>query len=111
MQVLHRREEGNKRTDYIYFPATATRIRLPAMSYRQLRDKLRKLGVQAKLYRRFANQVLEELAHQNNIPLDAVSLIMSRGLTVTGAHYLNTREWADKLFSIYVDWLKQKQLV
>jgi len=55
--------------------------------------------------------VLEELAHQSNIPLDAVALIMSRGLTVTGAHYLNTREWADKLFGSYVKWLREKGLL
>ncbi|MEB3816645.1 MAG: hypothetical protein LRS46_01705 [Desulfurococcales archaeon] len=102
--------EGSKRTDYVYFPL-AGRMRVPALTYRQLKDKLRKLGVQAKLYRKFANQVLEELAHQNNIPLDAVALIMSRGLTVTGAHYLNTREWADKLFKLYVGWLKQNHLI
>jgi len=55
--------------------------------------------------------VLEGLAHQNNIPLDAVSLIMSRGLSVTGTHYLNTREWADKLFGLYVKWLREKGLL
>ena len=102
--------EGSKRTDYIYFPAVG-RLRIPAMSYRQLKDKLNNLGIKAGLYRKFANQVLTELAQQNNIPLDAVSLVMSRGLTVTGAHYLNTRKWADKLFGIYINWLKGNGLV
>ena len=87
-------QEGSKRTDYVYFPMPGGigSLAFPALSYRQLKDRLRMLGVQTKLYRKFANHVLEELAHQHNIPLDAVSLIMSRGLSVTGAHYLNTRE-------------------
>lgn len=102
--------EGSKRTDYIYFPA-AGRLRIPALSYRQLKDKLNSLGVKAGLYRKFANQILVELAQQNNIALDAVALIMSRGLTVTGAHYLNTRKWADKLFGIYVQWLRENKLL
>jgi len=46
--------EGSKRTDYVYFPL-AGRMRVSALSYRQLKDGLRKLGVQAKLYRKFAN--------------------------------------------------------
>ncbi len=103
-------KEGSKRTDYIYFPL-AGRLKVPALTYRQLRDKLNNLGVKAGLYRKFANQILEQLAHENNIRLDAVNLILSRGLTVTGAHYLNTRHWADKLFALYVQWLKQNGLL
>ncbi len=105
--------EGSKRTDYVYFPVPGGEARLasPALTYKQLKDRLRRLGVQSKLYRKFANQTLEQLAHEHNIPLDAVALIMSRGLTVTGAHYLNTREWADKLFDLYVEWLKRNRLI
>ncbi len=80
-------------------------------SYRHIRDKLRKLGVKAKLYRKYANQRLEDLAHKHNIRLDAVNLIMSRELSVTGEHYLNTRDYADKLFSIYVEYLKERGLI
>ena len=60
------------------------RLRVPALMYRQLKDELNNLGVNAGLYRKFANQKLEELAHQCNIPLGAAALVMSRGLTVTG---------------------------
>ena len=102
--------EGSKRADYIYFPLTGERVRIPRLSYRQLKDKLRKLGVQAKLFRKFANQVLEELAHQRNIRLDAVNLIMSRELSVTGTSYVNVRDWADKLFGLYIEWLKERGL-
>lgn len=50
--------EGSKRTDYAYFPWAVGRMRVPALSYRQLRDRLNNLGVRAGLYRKFANQTL-----------------------------------------------------
>ncbi len=102
-------KEGSKRCDYVYFPVTEPEP--PDMTYRQLKDKLRKLGVQAKLFRKFASQRLEHLAFKNNIRVDAVNLIMSRELSVTGAHYLVTRTWADRLFSIYTKWLQEVGLV
>ncbi len=75
-------------------------------------DKLRRIGVQAKEFRKLANRVLEELAHMHNIRLDAVNPIMSRELSVTGTSYVNVRDWADKLsgklFDIYINWLKEK---
>ena len=67
--------------------------------------------MQAKLFRKFANQVLEQLAHQHNIRLDAVNLIMSRELSVTGTSYVNARDWADKLFALYVEWLRDNGLL
>ena len=83
--------EGSKRTDYVYFPRVASKFSIPRMEYVRLRDKLNKeLGVSAGLFRKFANQVLERLAHEHNIRLDAVNLIMSRELSITGEHYLNT---------------------
>ncbi len=103
--------EGSKRADYIYFPLTGERVRIPQLEYRQLKDKLRKLGVQAKVFRKFANQVLEELAHRHNIRLDAVNLIMSRELSVTGTSYVNVRDWADRLFALYVEWLRENKLL
>ena len=102
-------KEGSKRVDYVYFPTTEPGPL--SLSYRQLKDKLRKLGVQAKLFRKFANQRMIDLAFRNNIRVDAVNLIMSRELTVTGAHYLVTRKWADLLFSIYTKWLKEVGLI
>ena len=78
---------------------TGERVRISRLEYRQLKDKLRKIGAQAKLFRKLANQVLEELAHKHNIRLDAVNLIMLRELSVTGTSYVNVRDWADKLFS------------
>ncbi len=93
---------GSKRCDYIYFPAYPYPVEKQEISYRKLRDKLRRLGVQAKLFRKYVNQVLEELAMKHNIRLDAVNLIMSRELSITGAHYLDTRKLADKLFETYV---------
>ncbi len=59
---------------------------MPALSYRQLKIKLNNMSITTGLYRKFANQILEQLAHENNIPLDAVVLIMSRGLTVVSTH-------------------------
>ncbi len=104
--------EGSKKTDYIYFPKVSSKFTIPRMEYVRLRDKLNKeLGVQAGLFRKFANQALERLAHKHNIRLDAVNLILSGELSVTGEHYLNTRYWADKLFSIYVDWLRKNALL
>ena len=98
--------EGSKRVDYIYYPspwgAEKPQAGIEGRSYRQVKDRLRRLGVEASKYRKWANQKLEELAYEHNIRLDAVNLIMSRGLSVTGAHYLNTRDWADKLFTIYI---------
>ncbi len=41
-------QEGSKRADYIYFPLPGERVRIPQVNYRQLKDKLRKIGVQAK---------------------------------------------------------------
>ena len=81
---------------------------MPVVSYRRLKDKLYNLGVQAKLYRKSTKQVLEQLAYDHNIPLDSISLIMSRGLTVTGAQYLNTLKWADKPFNIHIRRLRDK---
>ncbi len=104
--------EGSKRTDYVYFPRVNGRMRAPRLGYVKLGDKLNKeLGISAGLFRKFANQVLERLAYEHNIRLDAVNLILSRELSVTGEHYLNTRYWADKLFSIYVDWLRKNALL
>ena len=96
---------GSKKCDYIYYP----RIKLEKqnLNYASFRTKIHKLGVQTKIFRKYVNQVLEQLAIQHNIRLDAVNLILSRELSVTGAHYLDTRSWADKLFSIYVDHLRQ----
>jgi len=95
-------QEGSKRVDYVYYPAPWDRERpLDPQPYRQLKDRLRRLGVQPSRYRKYANQRLAELAHEHSIPQDAVALIMSRGLSVTGTHYLNTRDWADQLFKEY----------
>jgi hypothetical protein len=47
--------------------------------------------------------VLEELAHKDNIQLDAVNPIMSRRLTVTGTSSANLWDWANKLSGIYID--------
>jgi len=94
--------EGSKRVDYVYYPAPWGSERpLDPQPYRRLKDKLRRLGVQPSRYRKYANQQLAQLAHEHSIPQDAVALIMSRGLTVTGTHYLNTRDWADRLFKEY----------
>jgi intergrase/recombinase len=104
--------EGTKSVDYVYFPRPGgEKLTIPKTEYHKLVDYLRHRGVQAKLFRKFANQALDTLAHTNNIRLDAVNLIMSRELTVTGAHYASTRDWADKLFSIYVQWLRRNQLI
>jgi len=103
--------EGNKRADYIYFPRSENSYKIPRMNYKQLKDKLRRLGVKAKLFRKFVNQTLEELAYDNNIRLDAVNLIMSRELSVTGTSYVNVRDWSDKLFSKYVEFLREQRLL
>ncbi len=104
--------KGSKRVDYIYFPIISDSLMIPWMTYRQLRDYLNKrLGIRVKLFRKFVNQRLESLAEQYNIRLDAVNLIMSRELSVTGAHYLNVRDWADKLFKLYVEWLRRNKLI
>ncbi|MEB3759611.1 MAG: hypothetical protein GSR81_02035 [Desulfurococcales archaeon] len=47
-------------------------------------NKLRRIGVQAKEFRKLANRVLEELAHMHNIRLNAVNPIMSRELRLPG---------------------------
>ena len=75
------------------------------------RDKLDNLGVKAGIYCKFVSHVLTELMHRDNILFDAVLLIMSRGLKVIVAHYLSTRKWSDKLFGIYIDWLKRNNLI
>jgi len=96
----------------IYFPKVSSRFSIPRLGYVKLRDKLNKeLRISAGLFRKFANHALERLAHEHNIRLDAVNLILSRELSVIGEHYLNTRYWADKLFSIYVDWLRKNALL
>jgi intergrase/recombinase len=107
------RKEGTKRVDYVYFPMPASdTIKVPKVGYSQLKDLLSKqLKVKSSLFSKFTNQRLEALAHGHNIRLDAVNLIMSRELSVTGVHYLNTRDWADKLFNIYVEWLKEQDLI
>ncbi len=94
-------KEGRKRCDYVYFPKLND-LDPPQLTYNQIKDALHHRGVGFGILRKFAEQQLTQLAHQNNIPLDAVKLIMSRGLSVSGTHYLNTRDWADKLFEIYV---------
>jgi len=45
------------------------------------------------------------------VSLAELNLILSRELSVTGEHYLNTRYWVNKLFSIYVDWLRKNALL
>ncbi len=106
---------GRKRIDYIYWVGNEhdlneTRfniiVRHEILSYKMLKLALHKIGVKAKIFRKYVNQVLETLAQKHNIRLDAVNLIMSRELSVTGAHYLDTLNWSDKLFTIYVEYLK-----
>ncbi len=92
---------GRKKCHYIYYPAADVPNNIK-LTYNKVKEALRHKGVQFKVLRKFAEQRLTQLAHQNNIPLDAVKLILSRGLTVSGTHYLNTRDWADRLFEIYV---------
>ncbi len=101
--------EGSKRVDYVYYPSPWGPARPDAGiegPYTRVRDTLNRLQVEASKYRKWVNQKLEELAYEHNIRLDAVNLIMSRGLSVTGAHYLNTRDWADRLFTIYTQLLE-----
>jgi len=93
---------GRKRVDYIYIVGRP-KIPKEIPGYRRLKDKLNKHGVKVKVFREYVNQRLEELAYRHNIRLDAVNLILSRELSVTGAHYLDTLNYADKLFSIYVE--------
>ncbi len=103
---------GKKRVDYIYFIGKPV-IPSTIPEYKQLKDRLRKrrLGIRIRAFREFANQRLEDLANKNNIRLDAVNLILSRELSVTGAHYLDTRNWADKLFNKYVAWLRENRFL
>ena len=61
----------------------------------------------ASLSHKLANQILERLAHEHNIRLDAVNLIVNREFDVISKHYLHKRYWADKLFGIYVNCLKR----
>ncbi len=63
------------------------------------------------MFRMFVNQVLEELAHKHNIRLGAVNPIMSMELSITGTSYVNVRDWADKLFGIYIKWLEGNGLI
>ncbi len=94
---------GRKKCHYVYFPAIqVTPIQGDQRRlYQRVRDALENRAKFNRL-RKWAEQRLTQLAHTNNIPLDAVKLIMSRGLSVSGTHYLNTRDWSDKLFAIYV---------
>ncbi len=96
---------GKKRCDYIYYPLF--KVKQVEIDYQHLKDIFHHHGIRFKLLRKWVEQQLTQLAHENNIPLDAVKLILSRGLSVSGIHYLNTRDWADRLFSIYVKWLKE----
>ncbi|OYT39153.1 MAG: hypothetical protein B6U89_04540 [Desulfurococcales archaeon ex4484_58] len=99
---------GAKHCNYIYYPATT--IKSTQLNYNAAKKKIHKLGIQSKIFRRYTNQKLEELAYKHNIRLDAVNLILSRELSITGTHYLNTRDWADNLFTIYVKYLREKIL-
>ena len=82
------------------------------MEYVKLKDMLNKeLAVRAGLSRKLADQILKRLAHEHNIRLDAVNLIVNRGLNVASEHYLHKRYWTDKLFGIYVNWLKKTKLI
>ncbi len=108
---------GRKHYEYIYWPKGDT---IPwsqlieflekqgITSYRQLKYMLNRLGIEIGIFRDYVTQRLEELAHKYDIRLDATNFILSRELSVTGAHYLNTRDWADKLFSIYVNEVVKK---
>ncbi len=101
---------GSKYCDYIYYPFI--KISGKHIEYKKLKDILNKqLGISFKLFRKYTNQRLEEIARENNIRLDAVNLILTRELSVTGSHYLDTRNWADRLFSVYVEYLKERGLV
>ena len=90
---------GKKRVDYIYIAGKPIHPRT-VPKYKPLKDRLHKLGIRVRCFREYINQRLEELAYKHNIRLDAVNFIMSRELSVTGRHYLDTREWADKLYTI-----------
>ena len=102
---------GRKKYHYVYWPGgpeilEAARAEISGQGYKEIKDKLTHSGIEIGLFRDFATQRLEQLAHENNIRLDAVNMVVSRELSVTGAHYLDTRNWADRLFSIYARWLR-----
>jgi len=94
---------GRKKCHYVYFPATeVTPVNEdPRKLYQRIRDALENRA-KFNVLRKWAEQRLTQVAFTNNIPMDAVKLIMTRGLSVSGTHYLNTRDWADKLFELYV---------
>jgi intergrase/recombinase len=107
---------GRKKYHYVYWPGgpeilEVARSEVSGKPYKAVKDKLAHSGVEIGLFRDFATQRLEQLAHENNIRLDAVNLVLSRELSVTGAHYLDTRNWADRLFSIYVEWLRNQGVI
>ncbi len=102
-------EKGSKRCLYIYYPATT--LEKTTISYTRTKDQLRRQGIEIGVYRDYATQQLERIATEHNIVHDAAKYILTRDLSITAEHYLNTRDWADKLFTLYVQWLQEQGLL
>ncbi len=104
-------KEAGKRCDYIYFPKSLLReIEQTAplgKPYRYFKDWYHHHGIEHGFLRSFFEQRAKQVAIDNKIPDDAVKLLMSRELSISGTHYDDTRRRADQLYSILIKHLEK----
>ncbi len=104
-------KEAGKRCDYIYFPRSLLREieqTVPlGKPYRYYKDWYHHHDIEHGFLRSFFEQRAKQTAIDNKIPEDAVKLLMSRELSISGTHYDDTRRRADQLYSILVKELEK----
>ena len=98
---------GRKPCDYIYFPKQLleeieTIAGKKQLVYTSIKNWYSKHNIEFGLLRKYFEQRAKQTCKKHNIPHDAVKFILTRELSVSGAHYDDTRRWADQLYSILV---------
>mgnify|MGYP000135473088 CR=1 FL=1 len=96
---------GRKPCDYIYFPRQLLKDiekSMVKLKYKEVKNWFSDHKVMFSLLRKYFEQRAKQTCKKHNIPHDAVKFILTRELSVSGAHYDDTRRWADQLYSILV---------